>query len=343
MSDFDVTFETIKEIRAIEGADLIEAATLADKDFWFVVAKGSFKTGQQCVYFPIDSILPDDLILKLGLVGKLAGKQHNRVKTKKLRGQVSQGIVADPEVLGVSMNSSRPLHLTLGVTKYEPPEVLEKTCRLVSLPDGMSKYDIESVDRHPIEALELFKQPVWVSEKLEGTNVGLLVEADKDRLCTRLHEIVEIEGFQHTHWKTARRGLLDLGHEIRSVLGQDVILYGELIGPKIQGNIYGLSEHRILLYDIKMRYGGYLGVEEFMALVPEDFRVPVLFEGDLVLWTGQMNFDPKILKVMSDGESKLTAGVAREGIVIKPLVETASPYIGRLILKQRGPLYLAGE
>jgi hypothetical protein len=44
-------------------------------------------------------LLPEPLIETLGLQGKLAGSAQNRIKTIKLRGEISQGVVADPAKL----------------------------------------------------------------------------------------------------------------------------------------------------------------------------------------------------------------------------------------------------
>ena len=57
MSFFGVTVEVIDKVLPIEGADRIEVATLRDKDFQFIIAKGSFFPGDQCLYFPVDSLI----------------------------------------------------------------------------------------------------------------------------------------------------------------------------------------------------------------------------------------------------------------------------------------------
>ena len=51
-------------------------------------------------------------------------------------------------------------------------------------------------------------------------------------------------------------------------------------------------------------------------------------------WLGELT-----LKEASDGRSKI-ADKAREGIVIKPMVEYRDDAVGRVFLKQRSPKYL---
>jgi len=58
----------------------------------------------------------------------------------------------------------------LGVTKYEPEPIVCLEGKLVRLPEGVPAYDIEGADRFIEVANLLMEVPVWVSEKLEGTN-----------------------------------------------------------------------------------------------------------------------------------------------------------------------------
>lgn len=88
-----VTIRTVSEVNPIEGADSIECLTV---EGWKVVSqKGNFNPGDLCVYFEIDSALPDGNPLWQDLVDKSSrmfeGKKVHVLRTIKLRGQVSQG------------------------------------------------------------------------------------------------------------------------------------------------------------------------------------------------------------------------------------------------------------
>ena len=72
-------------------ATAIELACIGD--YRSVVPKGAFKTGDKVVYLPESSIVPDSILEKLGLVGKLKGSKKNRIGAIKLRGCLSQGIL----------------------------------------------------------------------------------------------------------------------------------------------------------------------------------------------------------------------------------------------------------
>lgn len=100
-----VTVRCIDALDPIIGADAIEVATV---DGWkVVVKKGEFSVGDPCVYFEIDCFLPTGNEAWQFLVDKQArsfnGVTGHRLRTVKLRGQVSQGLVlslpALPEAL----------------------------------------------------------------------------------------------------------------------------------------------------------------------------------------------------------------------------------------------------
>lgn len=88
-----VTIRTVSDINPIDGADNIECLTV---DGWKVVSqKGNFQIGDPCVYFEIDSFLPDGNPLWQDLVDKsqreFEGKKGHVLRTVKLRGVPSQG------------------------------------------------------------------------------------------------------------------------------------------------------------------------------------------------------------------------------------------------------------
>lgn len=127
MAFFGVTLEIIDKLEAIPGADRIEKATLRGVDFSFVVRKGQFKIGEKCVYIPVDAILPLSTQEKIGLVGKLSGKNKDRVRTVRLKGVYSEGIATDlniiADLLKTNKNpSTEEITAYLGITKYEPEE-----------------------------------------------------------------------------------------------------------------------------------------------------------------------------------------------------------------------------
>lgn len=118
----------ISEIKPIEGADDIELAIV---DGWqCIVKKGEFKPGELCVYFEIDSFLPirpEYEFLRKSSYKKMGDKEGFRLRTIRLKGQISQGLVLKVEDIGDmcpdqdSFMLEDDLTEELGIIKYEPP------------------------------------------------------------------------------------------------------------------------------------------------------------------------------------------------------------------------------
>jgi len=347
MSHFAVTIETIGAITAHNNADRLEIANLAGKDYEFIVVKGEFTVSDPVVYFPIDSLLPEWIVETLNLTGRLSGAGKNRVKTVKLRGKISQGIVAPIQVLATRIPELASAQLgddvttLLGVEKYDPPPVVTKHGELLPLPQYVSKYDVESAQNYTAIVDLLMDEPVYITEKLEGSHWSIAWFKDGDEIVVtqRNFRIEPVEAGEHLWHKMAREGdYAAILRQMAQMLNAKVIVFrGEIVGAGIQNDYYKLKQHRLYLFEIEVD-GKPVPPAEFIALT-EKFRlqsVPVLgFDVTLRAW-----LDNQTLKAASDGRSKI-ADKAREGVVIKPMVEQRHAGIGRVMLKQRSPQYLA--
>jgi RNA ligase (TIGR02306 family) len=343
MSLFEVAAREIDTVAVHPNADRLELATVKGLTFQFVVPKGSLKSGDHVVYFPIDSILPDALATKMGVKNYLAGKLKDRVKTAKLRGCISQGIVTTPDIAGLtSPEINKDYKDVLGVTKYDPPVVPCHAGNLLPLPSGVSSYDIEGADNFPDVVDLLMDQIVYISEKLEGTNWSATKTADKNVFVSQHnYTIQELPDKKHDFWEVARKqGLLAYLDTLAARYpGKDVTIRGELLGPGIQKNIYKLKDFEVRLFDIEVNSQS-LSSDQFLFIAMSDnVKVVPKISVDKTLreWLGG-----KSLQEISNGKS-LLADTPREGIVIKPLTEQRHSKIGRLMIKQRSPEYLAGS
>jgi len=77
--------QKILNIAPIVGADAIETATVLG--WQVVVKKGEYKVGDLCVYIQIDTVVPDKPEFEF------LRERSFRVRTIKLRKQVSQGLI----------------------------------------------------------------------------------------------------------------------------------------------------------------------------------------------------------------------------------------------------------
>jgi RNA ligase (TIGR02306 family) len=173
MAFFGVTIEEIDKVESIPGADRIQKASLKGMSFEFVIGKDSFKSNDKVLYFPVDSLIPLSVQEKLGVAGKLSGSKKERVKTIKLRGTLSQGLVGSLDLIKDMPKQEgidEPTAITefLGITKYEVPEIPCKNANLRRLPCGLTIYDIEGADRYKNILDMLMEQEVVITEKMEG-------------------------------------------------------------------------------------------------------------------------------------------------------------------------------
>lgn len=353
MSILTVEVRKIEFSRPHPNADRLDISRVNGLDYQFVTGRGQYSPGDLVVYFPIDTTIPLPIQEKIGVAGKLSGAHKNRVKTVKLRGEISQGLVAPvgvfEELGGIDLRTGTDVTDLLGCGKYEPPVIPVKGARLMTLPPEVEYYDLENAERYRDIVTWLVDNniSVQITEKLEGTNFALsLVRGEGITICSRRHAIVAQSNDREPDLiKVANRdGYSGLAYYLLDFWGADsVVLRGELVGPGWQGNIYGLTAQKIYLFDVKIN-GRYLPPAEWLWQIPAEYAeigvniAPELWRGKLANFLGE-----KTLKQASNGKSVL-APVAREGIVIRPLSETIYySDFGRIILKQRSPEYLAGS
>jgi RNA ligase (TIGR02306 family) len=351
MSTFGVTIERIAKIWPHPNADRLEMAQLASMTFQFVIPKAQYQVGDLVAYFPVDSLLPPPVIEKLGLVGKLSGREKNRVKTVRLREQISQGVVAMPQSLleNISeLHEGQDITALVGVTKYEPPVIPSQAGNLVRLPQMVSVYDIEGAERiADLIVAYLMDQPVLITEKLEGSHFAASLLGDGSvAISQRQYRIEPVAEKEHDWHKAARiSGIADALPGIKTTLEEllnhpiDVLtVRGEVLGPGVQKNIYKLPNHQVYAFDIEVN-GAAVNADLYLAMVAQ-FNLPhapVLAVGvTLRDW-----LDGETLAEASNGPSVLNAETLREGVVIHPMIEMRDGKIGRVIVKQRSPEYLS--
>lgn len=363
MSKFGVTIERLEKIEPHENADHLEMASLAGRDYSFVVGKRQFQEGDAVIYFPIDSLLPMSIVEQLGLAGKLAygdiptddsERLQNRVKTAKLRGNISQGIVSGltdlsdifPTVDFESLEIGDDITEQLGVTKYEPPIVPMRHGSLARLPDMVSVYDIESAQNYrDIMDEYLMDAPVYITEKVEGSNWWATINADGEiSVGQRNYEIIDVVDYQHDWYKVLKNQTLeDKLKQLWEALNKSndklqlVTLRGEMTGPGVQGNFYKLPDYKVWAFDIEVN-GSPIDAERFLALTKQlkiDVVPQLAVDVTLRDW-----LNGQTIKEVADGES-LIYKVKREGIVIKPMTEKTDMRLGRVFIKQHSLAYLA--
>jgi len=263
-----------------------------------------------------------------------------RIKTAKMRGQISQGIAFPLDVLEdrETLEIEEGLDVTeyMGVIKYEPPIPVHMSGEVKgAFPSFIPKTDETRIQSVP----DLLTRPenagstCYVAEKLDGTSATYYLKDGEFGVCSRNLELRENQ--KNIHWLVARQ--LGIEEKLRTV-GQNIAIQGELIGPGIQKNKYKLQTHEVRLFNIFDidRYV-YLDYADFMAQaeVMELPTVPIL---DAEYRLGQD--DVNDLVALSEAKSVLNNKAHREGIVIRPHVEAHDPEVGRLTFKVINPRFL---
>ena len=318
------TIRVISDIRPIEGADMIELATVGGWNI--VVAKNvGHKVGDHVVYCEIDSFLPikeEFEFLRKSSYKKMGDQEGFRLKTIKLRGQVSQGLILPMSVFGdFSWTAYEGLDVTnrLGIVKYEPPIPAELSGKVKGgFPSFLHKTDEERVQNLVKEYGEYkltSAHQFYMTEKLDGSSATFYMNEGEFGVCSRNLELLETEG--NTFWKVARE--LDLENKLKDK--GNICLQGELIGEGIQGNPYkikGQTVHFFNGFDIDTRTK--LGINEFLILLDELDLTSVPILGVAILLPDTVE---DMLKLAED-KSRLNKLTEREGVVVRSLDNTIS-------------------
>lgn len=225
------------------------------KGWQCVAQKGTYTTDDLAIYIPIDSVLPPELVTKLGI----EKMYHKRIRTVKLRGYISQGMLAPMSILPaddkLANESARTpkgaegLDVTelLGITKYEEPISVEMAGQQLPEEPGMLKYtDIENLKNYP--DVFLSDDTVIVREKIHGSNF----RAAKlhGQLFVGSHNRNLVRNDTNLYWRAAIHLKLD------DRLGEGEQVFAEVYGKGVQDLDYGVKPGDIKVVVFDMFRGG---------------------------------------------------------------------------------------
>jgi RNA ligase (TIGR02306 family) len=337
------TIQKIKELNPIPKADSIEVASILG---WkVVVRKGEFKVGDLVVYCEIDSVLPEKPEFEF-----LRDKKF-RIRTVRLRGQISQGIAFPLDLVKGGMGwimlgeLVEGLDVTdfLGITQYIP----QIPANISGEVKGVFPHFIPKTDETRVQLLQdvLTRHKgtrCYVTEKCDGCSVTYFYKDGEFGVCSRNLELRETE--DNLFWKMARK--LKIEEKLKDLYEKDTInwaIQGELIGLGIQKNNLRIPENKVLFFNVfnidKFEYLNFKEFYEFISL--NDLECVSIIETDYEL---EDNIDKLIEK--SKGFSMLNPKIYREGIVIRPLKELIDLQMssefnnGRVSFKAINPEYL---
>lgn len=334
--------QTVSTVEPIPNADAIERVRVLG--WWVVAKKGEFAPGTKIVYCEIDSLLPERAefeFLRASSFKPASGDLPAgfRIKTVKLRGQVSQGICFPLGVLPAGAPTDEGADVTdlLGVRKWEPPAPAGLAGRAVGgFPGFLPKTDETRVQVLETVLARHRGRAFYVTEKLDGTSFTAFVRAGAFGVCSRN---LQLDPTDDTSALVRLARALALEDKLRALAerrGHDVAVQGEVIGPGVQGNKYALGALALRAFNVfDASAYRYLNRAEMLAAVAELGLDPVPDLGTLVLDHGVDE-----LIALSEGTSVLNPKAQREGVVLRPLVEVEDPDLGRLSFKAINPKFL---
>lgn len=201
MSAFEVPIKKVN-IKEHPNADRLEIAHIQGTQYQSLVGIDEYESGDLVAYIPEDAIVPKWVQEKLGVKGKLAGPDKNRVRSVRLRGVYSQGLcfpvqnVEDHEFFDNGYYIFRPKRANkeqfeksdksysvkpkykkvevgddvkdfFGIEKYEPPIPVHMSGEVYNSRGNTIKYDIENYKKYP-DVIENGEEVV-VGEKIHGS------------------------------------------------------------------------------------------------------------------------------------------------------------------------------
>jgi len=305
------SIEVLKEVRPHPGADRLDLVTVLG--FQCITRRGEFSTNELAVFVQPDTILPRTPWSEF-LVDPDKPDKPIRLRTVKLRGEFSQGLLLPLSVLPESVRSwqvGADVGGILGVTKFEkevPAQLMGEM--LGKFPEYLAPItDEDNGLANPDLVRVTLAAPIVITQKLDGSSCTIICEnGDITHVCSRRIDLKE--NAANSFWQAAIR--------MRPSLKESRftgVIQGELMGPGIQGNQLGLLEPALYLFQVRDgEDGGWLPhheVEEFAHL-----------HGANSCWA-LSQFDSPLQKVSFYQEvadfCRLPNGKPAEGIVVRRL------------------------
>jgi len=350
------TIAVIDNLYPHPNADLLELAKI--KGWQVVVKKDQFKEKDLVVYCEIDSLMPEKPEFEFLRPRKF------RIKTTKLRGEISQGIafplstvfhpdwffrVGDSSTLyldydqvkaNIKLEPGTDVTEILGVTKYEEPIPASLGgVVLGKFPSHSIRTDEERIQNLTENFQNYHDNYTWTAtEKLDGSSCTYAIYDDEFGVASRNLRLKEHpENEKNSFWKYARKN--DIEDKMRSYMSkrglEALTMQGELIGEGIQKNKYHIKGQEVRFFRLfdPIAYK-FFDINNLRALceIMGLKWVPIL-EMDMTL--------PDTIEeliAMADGKSELF-DTPREGIVfvadslIYPDARPLEDYQGRLSFK----------
>jgi RNA ligase (TIGR02306 family) len=319
------SIQRVKAIDPIDNADAIERVNVLG---WACVArKSEFKVGDLCVYFEIDSMLPEIDAFEF------MRPRGFRVRSIRLRGQVSQGIALPINTLNLNISylqEGDDVTQQLGIKKYLRPGDREIRARLFAdakglLPGFCKKTDEFRIQSYPRLLDDMAGMEVYQAVKLDGSSMTVYYNNKIEEpfgVCSRNLNLKEDE--QNSFWKVANN--YGLKEKLKK-LDINLYLQLELCGPGVQKNPLGLKDLDAFTFNVHFLDSGTYGGKEEIEEICKKLGLKTVPIEDVYI----MNYALEDLLEKAKGKYDGTKN-HREGIVVRPREAKLSPRLGYALL-----------
>jgi RNA ligase (TIGR02306 family) len=308
------SIEIVASVRPHANADRLELATVLG--WQTVIGKGTFKEGDRAVFVVIDTILPV-APWSAFLAHKSAPELPIRLKTAKLRGEFSQGLLLPLSVLPEHMRDwqvGADVGGELGIKKYEKeiPGVLSGEAKGAFPTHFAPRTDEDNGLSNPdIVKMVLASPEVVITQKLDGSSCTVVWEIGVGILDVCSRNLSLRDDGKNSFWRAAKKLSLEWLATCGEP-GERIVIQGELMGPGIQGNQLNLMEPELFVFQIRHSGRGYAtdeGMRKMAASIGAKC-VPLVDKGKNVEELAD-------LQNVADAQ-RLENGAVAEGIVVRP-------------------------
>ncbi len=316
--------QEIKELSPMENADNLVLAKVLEWNV--VVRKDEFNVGDFCVFFQIDSKLPDKPVFDFMKPRKF------RVRSTRLRGVLSQGLCMPMSILSEFpiINEGTGVYKVgddvtevIGVESwFHNPEDAgydgtghRQTRKPSDFPSFIPKTDEKLMQSVPGVIEELTGHPYYITTKVDGSSCTIANLNGEIYVCSR-RRIIKNNEDSFTKW-----WFVHDKYDVSAILkiAGNYAIQGELCGPGIQKNLLGLDEFDLYVFNVfnidKGAYVDYTRLTSFCNYY--GFKmVPFIEEGD--------SFNYSADELVEKARGNYESGNLREGIVVRPKKEMFS-------------------
>jgi RNA ligase (TIGR02306 family) len=254
------SIKIINDISKHPNADNLELTVI---DGWQIVTRiGEVQKGDKVIYCEIDSLLPGDAPWLPEAVKSRIDQQEDkewyRLKTAKLRKEISQGLIvpiSDCIKHMIDYDLDTNVTTELGIKKYEASAFSGnygiKNFNTSPFPSHLiSKTDEPRVQSSAKLFNVLRAKPYYMSVKCDGTSGTFLVDPETHELivCSRNQTRCRPNNLDDCpYWSIAVK--YDIETKLKE-LGGYIALQGEVCGPKIQKNLLGLKDIELFVFNV---------------------------------------------------------------------------------------------